>query len=334
MRAPGSPPSALHGRIVTGAFRPHPLLRNPHLQTVFPALLRPVPRLDLRIERWELPDGDFLDLGWHGTGPGPRVILLHGLTGGFDSKYARGLARQLGEKGWRTVILQARGAGPEPNRKPYSYHHGHTADLRALAQRLHAESPETPLYAVGWSLGANVLLKYLGESGDETPLAGAAAVCAPFDLHRCAVHLSQGVARLYQNDLLRGLKQTLRNKHRRIPLPIDIGRALAARDFIEFDDYATAPLNGFSDAADYYVRSASGQFLRHIQRPTLVIHAKDDPFMVPDIIPDEGQLSPQVTLELCDFGGHVGFVTAGRRLKPEYWLERRIPDYLDSLSGT
>jgi hypothetical protein len=370
-----------HGRIAAGAFRPHPLLANPHVQTLLPALLRPLPELELHVERWERPDGDFINLGWCGPESGrpqaappaprhgcpldirerlrlalsraagegradggavggvraaepgnePRVILLHGLTGGFDSKYLRGLARALLALNWRVVIMEFRGAGPEPNRLPRYYHHGDTADLRGLIERLRREQPATVLFAVGWSLGGNVLLKYLGEEGMAAPLAGAVAVSVPFSLHECAGHLRQGFARVYQNKMLRELKHNLRRKAALMPMPIDVGRALAARDFFEYDNCATAPLNGFASAEDYYARCSNAQFLHAIRRPTLIVHAKDDPFMPPSIIPPARALSPQVTLELCERGGHVGFVAAGPRGAPAYWLEQRIPEFLKTV---
>ena len=159
MRAPDRVTHALHGRVVNGAFVPHPLLRNAHVQTLLP-MLRPTPKLALRVERRELPDGDFVDQGWCAENPrqGPLAVLLHGLTGGFDSKYVRGTARQLLSRNWRVVILQFRGAGPEPNRLTRHYHQGDTQDLRELLAMLRQTEPDTPLFAVGWSLGANVLL--------------------------------------------------------------------------------------------------------------------------------------------------------------------------------
>ncbi len=320
-----------HGRVVAGNFRPHPLVANPHLQTLLPALLRRTPPLVMRIERWERPDGDFINLGWCGEGNGPLVILLHGLSGGFDSKYLRGFARELLRIGWRAVAMEFRGAGPEPNRLPRSYHHGDTGDLHDLVLRLRESEPDPPLFAVGWSLGGNVLLKYLGESGAAAPLAGAIAVCPPFLIRECAEHLRRGFARVYQNKMLWELKRSLRRKAKTMPLLINLERALAAQDFFGYDNAVTAPLNGFADAEDYYARSACAQFLGAIQRPTLVIHAKDDPLMTPAIIPDASRLSPQVTLELCEHGGHVGFVAAGPGGLPNYWLEQRIPEFLKTV---
>jgi hypothetical protein len=329
--------SRLHGRVIRGTFKPHPWFRNAHAQTIL-TLFRPKPEVKLRIERRELPDGDFVDIGWcepdhgfiNGHSHGPIAILLHGLASGFDAKYARGTAQRLLARGWRPVILQFRGAGPEPNRLPRHYHHGDTEDLRELVQLLRAREPHTPLFAVGWSLGANVLLKYLGEEGERTPVAAAAAVCAPFWLKPCAEKLRTGFSRVYQDHLLRELKDMVRRKHEAVELPIDLANALSARDFIEFDNRVTAILNGFRDAEDYYSRSACGQYLDGIARPTLAIHAKDDPFMVPEIIPAERKLPPSVTIEVCDNGGHVGFIAAGPKLQPQFWAEERVAQFLEA----
>jgi uncharacterized protein len=344
MREPEPLSNGLHGHVVAGAFRPHPLFGNPHLQTLAP-YFRPMPKLVLDVQRRELPDGDFVDLGWvvgapfdtrpaGATQDRPLAILLHGLSGGFESKYARGTANELIARGWRVVILQFRGAGPEPNRLPRSYHHGDTQDLRELVQMLREREPDTRLFAVGWSLGGNVLLKYLGEEGDRTALSAAVAVSVPFCLRPCAEKLRTGFSRIYQNHLLGELKKMVRRKQSILPPEVDLAQIVRARDFFDFDNSYTALLNNFKDAEDYYARAACGQYLGGIRRPTLAIHAQDDPFMVPEIIPESAHLPPCVTLELCERGGHVGFVAAGPGLRPRWWLEERIPVFLEEQRRT
>lgn len=332
MHGPSPAVSASHGCIIASGFRPHPLLRNPHLQTLFPTLLRPMPAIEFRRERLELPDGDFVDLGWSGNsgGRGPLAILLHGLTGGFESKYLRGTALRLIARGWRTVTLQFRGAGTEPNRLARCYNHGDTGDFRYLCQLLRQREPNTPLFAIGWSMGANILLKALGEDGKQSLITAAAAVSAPFQLQPCAERLRHGFSRVYQNHLIEALNQGLRRKHGPVEmLPgADLEAALEAADFIAFDNAYTAPMNGYDNAIEYYRLCSCGQFLRHIRKPTLVINAADDPFMRPSIIPAAEELAPQVTLELSPRGGHVGFVAAGRGGRPHYWLEPRLAEYL------
>lgn len=261
--------------------------------------------------------------------------MVHGLGGSLASKYALGLGHALAARGWRTAILQLRGAGPQPNRLARAYHHGDTADFHHVCAVLKARDPHADLYAAGWSLGANVVLKALGEQGAASPLRAAAAGSAPFDLAACAEHLRHGLARHYQNYLLRALRDMLRRKFQAAGAPLmppeaDLEAALHAGDFFAFDDAYTAPLNGFADARDYYARVSCRQFLSAIARPTLIVNALDDPFMAPDITPPETALAPSVRLETCTHGGHVGFIAAGPRGGLRYWLEDRFIAFFES----
>ena len=318
-------------------FQPAFWLRNAHAQTVFASKLRPCPPLEVQCERLELEDGDFLDLSWlpeRGLADdAPIVIVLHGLNGSLESKYARGLLRQADAHGARGVLLHFRGA-VEPNRLARSYHSGETEDFATVIAHVRARFPRAALAAVGYSLGGNVLLKYLGERGPESPLTCAGAVSVPYDLKRCAESIQQGLSRIYQAHLINGLRETYETKIKALDLPEPPPDFHEVRSFLAFDNAVTAPLNGFRDAEDYYARSSSGPFLRHIRTPTLVVHAEDDPFMSPDIIPGPRDLSSAVRLEVSRHGGHVGFVSAGRYGEPVYWLEHRIPAWLrDRLPG-
>lgn len=320
------------GRVLHSRFRPHPLARSPHLQTILPALLRPIPAVLLRIERLELPDGDFVDLGWAGGDAGPTAVLVHGLGGGFDSKYLLGLTRRLVASHWRVCALQLRGAGPEPNRLARAYHQGDTADLRHLWRVLRQREPQRFLASVGWSLGGNITLKALGEEGAMAAPDFACALSVPFDLLACAEHLRRGFARSYQKRLLDSLKDMVRRKHARLAVsaPANLERALAARDFFEYDDAFTAPLNGFADARDYYQRAVCTPWLSQIRVPTQILQALDDPFMPPGLVPEVTALSPSTTLELSAHGGHVGFVAADRIGRPFCWSEQRLSELLNS----
>lgn len=318
----------LHGKIVQSAFQPHPLLNGAHLQTIA-QLLRPVPRLALRRERLELADGDFVDVGWSGdhNSNGPLAILVHGLAGGFESKYLLGTARQLIALGWRTLILQLRGAGPEPNRLSRSYNQDDTEDLRYVWRLLRQREPAAFIASVGWSLGGNLMLKALAEEGEAAPIDLAAAASVPFKIRPCIERLRRGFSRVYQKHLLGFVKAALRRKHLRVP-QLNLSAALAAQNFLEYDVAHTAPLAGYLDVEDYYTHASCGQFLKSIQRRTLVVHALDDPFMTADIVPGAEALSPHVTLEIARTGGHVGFISAGVFGQPYFWLERRLTQYL------
>lgn len=316
--------------IITSRFSPAWWLRNRHLQTIVPNTFRPLPRQEIRRERIELPDGDFVDADWTTGMEGPIVILLHGLEGSRKSRYAAWTLKRLHDAGYRGVLLHFRGCSGEVNRKASGYHSGHTADFDYFLRRLRSYEPHARIAAVGYSLGGNALLKWLGEHRSEHLLQTAVAVSVPFRLEQCAMAINRGFARVYQAHLLRRMLRTARKK---LHLFHDAGHKPdldAIRCFSDFDEALTAPLHGFRNASDYYARASSAQFLRHITTPTLIIHAVDDPFMTPDTVPREEELSPAVTLELSERGGHVGFVAGRRPWRPEYWLEDRVIAHLNA----
>lgn len=315
--------------IATSRFKPAWWLGNRHLQTIFPNTFRPLPRMEFRRERVELPDGDFVDADWTTHDSGPIVILLHGLEGSRKSRYAAWMLKHLHNAGYRGVLLHFRSCSGEVNRKASAYHSGHTVDFDYFLRQLRAQEPTTRIAAIGYSLGGNALLKWLGEHPDEKLLETAVAVSVPFRLNLCSDAINQGFARIYQAHLLRRMLRTAKKKLRLIN---DAGHQpdlAAIRNFRDFDDALTAPLHGFSGAIDYYERCSSAQFLRNITTPTLVLHAEDDPFMTPAAVPAAEELSSQVSLELSAHGGHVGFVSGRWPWKPEFWLEQRVVDHLE-----
>lgn len=313
--------------ILESDFRPLWWLRNPHLQTLWPVFLRRRPVLDLRRERLELPDGDFLDLAWHDAA-GPLVLVLHGLEGSLHSHYAAAMMAALATGGYHALFMHFRGCSGEPNRLDRAYHSGDTGDVAAVADHAIRVTGK-PLFAVvGYSLGGNVVLKWLGEQGAAAPPATAVAVSVPFRLADGARRMSRGLSRIYERHLVGRLRTSYKRKflRRRSPLDIDID---SIDGFWAFDDQVTAPLHGFRDVRDYYRRSSSRQYLCAIRRPTLILHAADDPFMFPDTAPAERELSERITLELATRGGHVGFI--GGRVLPRYWLESRIVRHLEMM---
>jgi len=257
------------------------------------------------------------------------VVILHGLEGSSSSHYVRALAHNLEAAGICSVVMHQRGCGGEPNRLARFYHAGETDDLRFVLERCRRRRPGGRLYAIGFSLGGNMLLKWLGESGDAL-LDAAAAVSVPFRLDYGARRLEKGVSRLYQAYLVRGMKRSVARKRRRMTHPVDPRELAACRTFEQIDTTLTAPLHGFRDAWDYYERSSCRQFLAGIETPTLVVHALDDPFMTPAAAPEAAELGPGITLELSEHGGHCGFVAGAVPLRPQYWLDRRLPAYIRS----
>ncbi|OGI54669.1 MAG: alpha/beta hydrolase [Candidatus Muproteobacteria bacterium RIFCSPHIGHO2_02_FULL_60_13] len=311
-----------------GCFQPAWWCRGPHAQTLWARLVRQAPEIRFWRERLELPDGDFIDLDWSEHGSGPIVIVLHGLEGSSDSPYARGIMQAIERRGWRGVIMHFRGCSSEPNRLARSYHSGDTGDLSHFINTLRRREPRTPLATVGFSLGGNVLLKWLGKAGGAAPLRAAVAVSVPYVLRGAAERLNHGFSRLYQWQLLRSLRGTVVEKRRRIKLPLNIQDLSTLKSFRDFDEYDTAPLHGFDGADHYYTVSSSRQYLKGITVPTLLLHARDDPFMTEKAIPGQNELSESVVLEVSTHGGHVGFVAGAWPWRARYWLEERIPAYL------
>jgi len=319
-------------------FKPAWWLSNRHLQTIYPALLRHAPDPpDYRRERLTTPDDDFIDVDYCGTGNQPLIILIHGLTGSSQSDYIKGLQSALLKQGFRSAALNFRGCSGQSNNKARSYHSGETEDIHFLYQTLRQRESETPLGAVGFSLGGNVLLKWLGEQGDRVNLFAAVAVSVPLVLGLCATKLDKGFAKCYRGRLLKELKVYMHNKLRHLE-HIDqsqeahkikaLGDLSTINSFWQYDDRVVAKLHGFNDVHDYYRRSSSRQYLKSISVPTLLIQAVDDPFMTKEVLPDLDEISPHVYLELTRHGGHVGFISGSIPFKPEYWLEQRIPEFL------
>lgn len=292
-----------------------------HLQTIAAALW-PAPRVDWRRERWDTPDGDFIDLDWAGreSNPdGPLLALFHGLEGSSASPYARAIAAQAVAAGWRCVVPHFRGCSGELNRLPRAYHSGDSAEIDWILRRLAAR------HAVGISLGGNALLKLLGEQGTGTQLEKAVAISAPLDLAAAGSALDAGLSReIYTRIFLRSLKRKTLEKLRRQSISVDRLRLKNARTFWEFDDAVTAPLHGFLGADDYWARSSSAPWLRHIRIPTLVINARNDPFMPAAALDAIGAVPANVVLEFPSSGGHAGFPGRGR------WLARRVLDFLSA----
>jgi predicted alpha/beta-fold hydrolase len=311
---------------LSSPFRPAWWLPGGHLQTLWPALVRRQARLDLQHERLELDDGDFLDLVWSGPQGAPVVLLLHGLEGGLRSHYATPAMQRLGEAGLRTCLLLFRNCGDAPNRLPISYHSGKTDDPQRVVEHIIATTGEPPVGAVGISLGGNVLLKWLGELGDRAPIQRAMAVSVPFRLDDCARRLEHGFSRVYQRHLVSRLHRSYLRKfdHGHGPLDIDVRQL---RTFRQFDDRVTAVLHGFAGVDDYYARCSSRPFIPHIRVPTLILQARNDPFMTRDTPPSPAELPANVWLELPAGGGHVGFVAGGTPLRAEYYLEKRIAEW-------
>jgi len=264
----------------------------------------------------------------------PLLLVLHGLEGSSRSHYAVGLMRQALARGWRAVALNFRSCSGELNRQPQFYHSGHTDDLDDVVRLLIEREPGGRVGAVGVSLGGNVLLKWLGERAAEAPaeLVGAVGISVPFDLAPCARALDRGLPRhVYTANFLRTMRAKVRLKAARDPdfhRAVDLGLALRARTFAEYDRAVTAPLNGFADERDYWSRASSRPYLSRIRRPTLLVNALDDPIVPLEALPDPATLPPCVRAELLPRGGHAGFIQGAWPWRVESWVERRAAEFL------
>lgn len=312
------------------SFKPAWWLPGPHLQTLWPTLCRKRQKsIALKRERFELPDGDFLDLDWAGKA-GPIVLILHGLEGSVRSPYAQGMLRALVENGWRGLFMHFRGCSGQPNRLARGYHSGETQDLAQVVQAIQRREPQVSMAAIGYSLGGNVLLKWLGETGRDNPLMAATAVSVPFELNKAVKRFQSGFSQVYQWHLLNCLRKRLSRKFELQPPMLPLPALSSLKTIWDFDEKVTAPMHGFAGAEDYYLLSSSRQYLSKIRVPTLLVHSQDDPFMTQDLIPLPGELPEGVKLELTPSGGHVGFVEGKFPWRSEYWLEKRVPAFLKS----
>jgi uncharacterized protein len=314
------------------SFRPPWWLRGGNAQTIYAALALRGARVHYRRERWNTPDGDFVLADWvDGPASAPLVALFHGLEGSSASHYARALMSAVRARGWRGVVPHYRGCGGEPNNLPRAYHSGDSREIDWMLRRLRSDAGSAALCAVGVSLGGNALLKWLGEEGDAAGeiVRAAVAVSAPVDLTAAGDALGRGFNLLYARHFLGSLKRKTAAKVLRFPGCVDGAAAARARTLREFDDAVTAPLHGFRDASDYWLRSSAKPLMARVRVPTLVINARDDPFLPGRHLPTPEQVSSNVELDFPAAGGHVGFVTGPfpGRLR---WLPDRMLGFLDA----
>lgn len=322
---------------MTGStYRAPAWLPGGHLQTLYSSIFIRAPRVAYRRERLELDDGDFLDFDRADGAPdAPVVVLFHGLEGSANSPYARTLMRHLGRRGWHGVVAHFRGCSGEPNRLPRAYFAGDSVDVERMLRHVRARHAQSRLFAVGVSLGGNALLKWLGETGESARVLvdAAAAISAPLDLAAAGAALDRGFnRRVYTAHFLVTLKRKALDMAARFPGLLDAQAVAAARTFREFDTLVTARLHGFRDADDYWHRVSSKPLLKSIAVPTLILNARNDPFLPADALPGPGEVSASVTLEQPATGGHVAFPTGPFPGRID-WLAERLLRYFDASRG-
>ncbi|KXK54057.1 MAG: alpha/beta fold hydrolase [Chlorobi bacterium] len=318
--------------ILPSTFRPPFLLSEGHLQTILPTLLRRVAGVRYRRQRIATPDDDFLDLDWSEVGARRLVIVQHGLEGNSSRPYVLGMVRAFNAAGWDALAWNFRGCSGQLNSQLRFYHSGATDDLHTVIAHVVAAESYHQIGLVGFSLGGNVTLKYLGEQGKNAfaEIVGAATFSVPCDLAGSAARLAEPANRIYMKRFIDSLRQKVLQKMKAMPGKLEDHGLRQMRTFAEFDDRYTAPLHGFRDADEYWSRCSSRQFIPQIQLPTLLVNAANDPFLSSSCFPiPEATASTFVSLEVPESGGHVGFMGLGRT----YWSERRAVEFLGSLAS-
>lgn len=307
-------------------------LTNPHLQTIAAKWLRRKKKLTTLTQTLELPDGDFLDLAWtqlpDKKKSTPIIVILHGLEGSVESHYVKGMLATIKQRGWIGLLMHFRGCSGRANRLAAAYHSGDTRDITYLANLLNERYHSSPLFLLGFSLGGNVVSRYLSLH-PKNPFTAASIVCAPLHLASCSERINQGFSKVYQKYLVKMLKSStqvkIKSKMMTNICPVAFSQIKTIRDF---DHIITAPINGFTSADDYY-QKASGLFVLHnIKQPCLIIHAADDPFLSHQAITFDNTLPENVIFEASEQGGHVGFISGINPFNPIYWLEQRIPHFI------
>ena len=317
--------------LVASPFSPPLLLRGGHVQTILGAYRRRRTQATFVRERWELEDGDFLDVDWARRGHARLAILSHGLEGSSAQGYIRGLAAALGAAGWDVLAWNLRGCSGEPNRLPRFYHSGETGDLRTVIARAAQDYEHIAL--AGFSLGGNITLKYLGEAPPHPHIVCAAAISVPIDLASCARRLDRAWDnRLYLRRFLASMRAKIAAKARQFPDRFEVRGLDSVTTFEEFDGRFTAPLHGFRDADDYWTCCSARPFLPALTVPTLFLNARNDPFLTDRCFPaPEAEESAHLFLEAPASGGHVGFLDFHNGGSP--WWERRVVEFLTSAGG-
>ncbi|MFH1913378.1 MAG: alpha/beta fold hydrolase [Pseudomonadota bacterium] len=319
----------------TPDYRPPLPFRSGNLATLYPPIMRRIPACSPRPERIETPDGDFLDVDFHPSRIGSTrrlAVISHGLEGSSRRKYVLGMAAMATDLGLDAACWTQRGCGLEPNRLPRLYHSGETGDLHTVITHCLKTGDYDEVVLIGFSMGGNQILKYLGEEPDRVPpqVKGAAAFSVPCDLSSAERVISRAALGIYLEYFMRGLRAKVRAKAMAFPEVYNAALLEGIDSLRAFDNRYTAPINGFADAEDYYTRSSCARVLDGVRVPALLVNARNDPFLTSRCLPvAQARRNPSLLLEMPRFGGHVGFVAPGNA----YWSETRTREFLIELLG-
>ncbi len=315
--------------IDTSTYKAPFLFRNGHVLTIAPSLIRRLKSNFYQRERIDTPDNDFLDLDWSKAGGTKLAIISHGLEGNSHRQYMVGMARMLNRNGWDALAWNYRGCSGETNRRLRMYHNGSIDDLDCVVQHALKTGAYQTIALIGFSLGGNLSLLYLGRNADviDGRVKKAVVFSVPCDLRASALELAKPKNRFYMMDFLVTLHGKIKAKMELLPGEINDDRYYQIRTFKEFDDRYTAPIHGFKDAEDYWRTCSSGPFISRINIPTLIVNALDDPFLADGCYPvRETSRHEQVYLEMPSSGGHIGFIEFNK--EKSYWSEKRAMEFL------
>lgn len=315
--------------IESSSYRAPCILKNRHLQTIYQYMFRMKLNLNYERKRFSTADGDFLELDWVKTGSKKLVVLCHGLESNSRESHILGMARKFISQGWDALALNYRGCGGEPNRDWKSYHYGFTDDLREVLEDVSSSGEYEDIVLVGFSLGGNIALKYLGEEGDKLKplIKGAVCFSIPCDIADCAGKLSEPSNAIYFSDFLNRFYNKYKEKNKILNDRLDLGGFKKIKTFRELDSRYTGPIHGFKDVDRFWEESSCKNWLNRIAVPTLIVNAQDDPFLDKNCYPIElCRNSDRLFLEIPDFGGHCGFVSFNR--EREYWSEQRAMEFI------
>ena len=319
--------------IAHSTYCPPRLYRNPHVQTIYPLVMRKVRGIRYTRERMVTPDSDFIDLDWSTVDSSRLVIVTHGLEGSARSKYVRGFARAANNAGWDVLAWNLRGCSGEPNNRLQTYHSGASDDLQLVFSHALFRKKYSEIALVGFSLGGNLTLKFLGEQGEsiQSLISGAVCFSVPCDLRTSARRLTRTRNKYYLRYFMKPLQKKIALKQAQYPEYLPPKNPALLKDFTAFDNYYTAPVHGFRNATEYWYQNSSRRFLNDIRIPTLLVNALDDPFLSPGCFPyKQAESNPFVTLETPSHGGHVGFIEFNK--EGIYWSERRGMEFLEQHS--
>lgn len=313
----------------TPDYKPSLFFLGSHVETLYPYLFRNIPDVDYNRERIELPDDDFVDLDWIQSGKQRLIVLCHGLEGSSQSQYMKGMAKAAVARGFDVLSINFRSCSGEMNRQLRLYHHGEISDLKFIINQVISNRNYSKSFLCGFSLGGNVILKYLGTLGSEVPsfIKGAVAISVPCDLASSSDALDQWYNYLYTRRFMHSLKPKFQHKSERFPEFVDIQGYDQVRTWQQFDNKFTTQVTGFKNAEEYYAQGSANNFIAGIRIPTLIINALNDPFLVRPSYPvDLCEAHDDVYLEMPKYGGHVGFWFPWYEFA---YTEKRALDFFD-----